>query len=295
MDFCETCEFFGGSMFHDDWPGNFQQAEINLKVREGTVNAADPNEKACLQHLRATWHLLTGDFKRADQGFETLQSDAPSARWRLRASVYRPAFRSWEQAEVEHDLCQVWIRSNECEQMLIGEDVTTTDKLKLNIIKTTCAIDMHIGELSRYLPHKSRDFYRGRAAPGEHHVAVTHRLVTMLATLSRLTSGHLPAVSVYLELQTYFLEHAAGIPTAWEKLQRVEALCQAAEDNGGLDLYWLTRADYNLSPAFLSPRVPNLEIVGCIEEYGGDSSMRQQDRLYSLVVMQASAENMKPI
>lgn len=298
MDFREICDFFGGTIFYDDFRGNLKEIQKKLD-RLDSESPPEPSidHTATLILLRAVWNLLSGDFENASVLLGYLTDGEYGPRWRFRGHAYTSLMVTWiefpplfKQCELSGPALLTWRGRSPAKRA--ASEFVSCYKLKEHVLSDLDLVEVRV-------LHQVNEFYsrtRGvalklnPAVEGyEDHQNIRDNLqkevsaseVQLVRLLQRVAEMELLAVGAYLIRLLYEIAHTAGFPDQDVYLELMKEWYTMLGDEAGIGLYWLIRGDYNTSPPFTSPLVLNFDIVDCPDEYGGDSTMFYQVKAYS--------------
>lgn len=88
-NFQQIQNFFGGSIFPEEYRGNFIEAKKRIDAFAQTVDTNDQNGRALVLLLNALYLMLTGNPRSARDDLNSLSSSSFERRWHLRAISYR--------------------------------------------------------------------------------------------------------------------------------------------------------------------------------------------------------------
>jgi CHAT domain-containing protein len=288
MDFKETCDIFGGSIFYDDFRGNLDSIARDLDRRCSQTALVDLDAGASLLLLRAIWNLLSGLLKGADEHLACLiEGETFGRRWAFRGRVYQALVHTWREYPRLFKTCDLsgpamvlWRkrRGNDVAREALAwckahsnSETHFMDSIEFKVVEEVCRVD----QLSRWRAGRlnpNTESYNDYARERYFNSAVVTTSIKDLRAFRILTLHiGLPAVSAYLSRMLYETIHAVGDPSAYLYLEQMKKTYAEMCDETGLGLYWLLRGDYNLSPPFTTPVVLNFDIVDMPDEFGGDS------------------------
>ncbi|KAL2209868.1 hypothetical protein CC79DRAFT_1330321 [Sarocladium strictum] len=297
MDFEETCNFFGGSIFYDDVRGNLDHIHARLDERWSKTPLVHLNDTASLLLLRAIWNLLRGEFHTASEYLDCLIHDEQyGARWAFRAHAYTAMVHTWRHHPRLYKSCDLsgptmvtWRNHNPVNLALksieycrqhrgIGKSIM--DSMELRIIEELCRVDHVVRTLAFRLNPLAEDYteYESTRAEDMRHVASSMRAISGMRALSYQLG--LPAVSAYLSKQLFELFHAQGSPYSYGELEMMRSVYRSEADVVGEGLYWMTRGDFNASPPFTSLLALNFDIADRPDEFGGESKVFHVENVY---------------
>ncbi len=96
MDFQETCDFFGGTIFYEDLRGDFASIRGQLERRRIKTALVLIHDAASLLLLYGIWHLLSGELGDASQYLECLiRPGVWGQEWKFRGNTYTALLRLW--------------------------------------------------------------------------------------------------------------------------------------------------------------------------------------------------------
>jgi hypothetical protein len=298
MDFKEICSVFGGTIFYDDFRGNFEEIRNELDHRQAQASIPLLDNAATLLLLRGVWNLLTGNLQEASQLLECLtEGGVYGERWKLRAHAYTGILYTWSEHPPLLNFCELsgpamvtWKNRfpenrtldalSYCDKHL--RDGSDLDIAEFRIIFEVCLVHNVIRKLAHRLNPASEDYEDNAAARDtlSRHVSASK---SRLVDFGRVTLHlGLPAVAAYLSKLLYEITRTEGSPTAYVHLERMKACYVRKEDETGIGLYWLLRGDHNVSPPTTSLLVLNFDIVDSPDEFGGDSRLFHSTEMYPL-------------
>jgi CHAT domain-containing protein len=298
MDFQETCDFFGGTVFYEDLRGNFKTIRDELDLRQSHLAYVCVDDAASLLLLHGLWNLLSGNLGDAVQYLECLtDGDIWGSSWKFRGHVYMALLRTWREHPPLFRPCDIngpskmtWCdpRSGRSAsdalrycQDYVG-DVPAIEGLEFRVIREVCRFNQLTFNQARSLNPASEDYddhEEERPVLIDNVKRAGDRLIGLIeATLT----AELPLVSAYLFKLLYDLRHARGDPRASVFLEVLRKIYAALEDHHGLGLYWQIRGDHNASPPFTSPLVLNFDLIDGSDEFGGDSTMFRPSGRYEV-------------
>lgn len=90
MDYATVCDFFGGSIFHDDLRGNFVETQQRIDQLISASDHQSDDEKSACFLLQAVQFLMQGNHKTAQAWLDKIDGvPETSPRWRFRKSSYQ--------------------------------------------------------------------------------------------------------------------------------------------------------------------------------------------------------------
>lgn len=90
MDYATVCDFFGGSIFHDDLRGNFVETQQRIDQLISAADHQSDDEKSASFLLQAVQFLMQGNHKTAQAWLDKIDGvPETSPRWRFRKSSYQ--------------------------------------------------------------------------------------------------------------------------------------------------------------------------------------------------------------
>nr|XP_036584225.1 uncharacterized protein CTRU02_05869 [Colletotrichum truncatum]KAF6793614.1 hypothetical protein CTRU02_05869 [Colletotrichum truncatum] len=96
MDFPELCDFFGGTIFYDDYRGDLTAIAEKISLRASSIPLILLDNVASQTLLEAIWSLLTGNYTSAFQRLNDLnQEGVYCERWLRRARLYEVLANLW--------------------------------------------------------------------------------------------------------------------------------------------------------------------------------------------------------
>ncbi|KAH7359244.1 CHAT domain-containing protein [Plectosphaerella cucumerina] len=296
MDFKETCDLFGGTIFYDDFRGDLRTIKEKLDERLHQLYLVSLDDAASQILSIAIWHLLSGDITAATQTLDCLiHEEHYGRRWAFRAHGYTWLIQTWKRRPPLFRACRfdgparnVWLTKNpltECDEAMdfsnLHEDQqTNVDATEFRICMRLFAVDEVVRERARRLNPSSMDFAHWAGEREENRDSFAKSTRALAALCIGTLELQMPLVSAYLARQIYHLFHISGSPESSPALEQMRALYASANDDTGEALYWLTRGDHNASPAFASLTVLNFDISDGHDMYGGDSRIFKVTEVY---------------
>lgn len=297
MDFKETCNFFGGSVFYDDLRGDLDHIHARLDERWSKTPLVHLDGTASLLLLRAIWNLLRGEFHTAIEHLNCLIHDEQyGARWAFRAHAYTAMVHTWRHHPRLFKSCDLsgptmvtWRNHNPidlalksikyCRQHRDTEN-SIMDSIELRIIEELCRVEHAVRTIAFRLNPLAEDYteYESTRAEDMRHVASSMKAISGMRALSYQLG--LPVVSAYLSKQLYELFHAQGSPHSYSQLEKMRSMYRSEDDVVGEGLYWMTRGDFNASPPFTSLLALNFDISDRPDEFGGESKVFHVENVY---------------
>jgi hypothetical protein len=91
LEFPNIWNLFGGSIYRDEYRGDFADADRRIRLALSSIPADDHNARAGLELARAIHALLTGHIRETESILNHLRSQESSLSeaWQLRAEIYR--------------------------------------------------------------------------------------------------------------------------------------------------------------------------------------------------------------
>ncbi|KAH8733607.1 CHAT domain-containing protein [Ilyonectria robusta] len=90
MDYTTVCDFFGGSIFHDDLRGNFVETQQRIDQLISAIDHQSDDEKNASFLLQAVQFVMQGNHKTAQAWLDKIgEVPETSPRWRFRKSSYQ--------------------------------------------------------------------------------------------------------------------------------------------------------------------------------------------------------------
>lgn len=284
MNFVDISEFFGCSIFYDDFRGNLN--EIRDQLNDFQLQAAIPllDNAAMLLLLRGLWSLWSGNYLEASQFLECLtEAELYGARWKFRAHAYTGILHTWREHpplldfyELSGPAMTTWNNHSPADQAIhalsycedhLG-DGSLHDIIEFRIIYEVCRVQTVIRKWALQLDPKSEDYSDPGAMRDRFSMAV-RASKGKLKELEKMTFHMgLPATSSYLSKLLYQITRAEGSSSAIVHLERMKRHYTLNEDEHGIGLYWLLRGDHNISPPKTSPLLLNFDIVDSPDEFG---------------------------
>lgn len=298
MDFRDISEFFGGSIFFDDFRGNL--VEIRDRLDHFQLQAAIPllDNAAMLLLLRGLWSLWSGNYLEASQLLECLtEGEVYGTRWKFRAYAHTGLLCTWREHPPLLDFCELSGPAmvtyhnqsparkahhafSYCEDHL--EDGSMVDIIEFRVIYEVCRVQTVIRKWALQLDPKSEDYQDPGAMRHTFSKAVSVSKSKLKGFEVLTAQLGLPATSSYLSKLLYQTTRAEGSSLAFVHLERMKLRYARNEDENGIGLYWLLRGDHNISPPKTSPLLLNFDIVDSPDEFGGDSKIHNSVEMYAL-------------
>lgn len=290
MDFEEVCNYFGGSIFPEQFRGNLAELAFKLDQCEQDPNPQTAEIQARNTLLRAIWHSLSANPIEAFPLILKLisQADLPK-RWTFRAHAYRILLASWSEQPPCFRFCSLSGSSanvtseygefGDYVAHVVGEGIEACHELMQHASRQDVAecylfIGIHFLpsalEMARGLhPTQGRE----GAVASDLGLELLQKCWDALQTAQRLldVSGML-SVSAYANSLLYELAYSQGLPIDHLYLDEMRAQYTAAGDAHGLGLCALAHGDRSCSTPFTSPIVLNFYIRDDWDDCGGDSS-----------------------
>lgn len=91
MDFQELSNFFGGTLFSEEYRGDFEQIKRDIEQRERSVHSkGSPNAKAEILLLKAVFELLRGEYTACQVNLDKIKAFGSEVddMWRARCKIY---------------------------------------------------------------------------------------------------------------------------------------------------------------------------------------------------------------
>lgn len=276
MDFSETLDFFGGSIFGEECRGDFTlvQSRIdNLQHEAGASSPETSDLKAKILFLRAILSLLTGNHTEASSFLFEICGPAGdfSRTWKIRAVAYCSLLITWSRFPPILRSCNalggfagemVAIKSGyvknglKVQDMLMqvsrdGSDVDKFERQMLSLLSSVSLILHTEGTL-----HPSFPSILGQPPAAESDPSKLVRSLQLGAE-----AVNCPGVARYLSRIVLEIDIARGAPDLDEKLSDLRDEYSSARDWAGLASVYLLDADRILSPPFSNPLSLNLIVT----------------------------------
>ena len=274
MDFTETLEFFGGSIFGEECRGDFSSIQSRIDDLQREADSSLPgtsNLDAKIIFLRAIFGLLIGNNAEASSSLFKLCDPARefSITWKLRAFAYLNLFVAWWRfppmlrfpIELGSFAGQLFAmqtgyfknRQNLHDTLVqrLGEG-TGLDQFERKVLLLLSSVSLHLS--TEGTQHPSFPKTLGQPVPAVE--SDWSRIVRSLQ-LESVAVG-CPEIARYLSRNLLEIEIARGAPDLDEKFRCLRDEYSTAEDWAGLASIYVLYADRILSPPFSSPLSLNL-------------------------------------
>jgi CHAT domain-containing protein len=294
MDLGDVLNFFGGSIFIEEYRGDLLELSWALDERERSQgDPADESQRNALTILRAILHAHRGEFKHCLDKLRQLE--ASGNQWTFRSYIYQallmvwadhpPMFSCWP---IQDTLAyRLWFRDHTEERLLhiynyLDEHAENQNsgcqnewvliKLILEGLRVCQEssqlppTDSDSGSLDRYsellagLAEARENIEEIRANYLHAHFGPFHGYLQQLSY--RLLHG-------YLQQLSYRLLHMQRSVAQNEALIALKSHYEGIDDQHGVGMYHILRGDQLISPPLLSPILRNLEPI--------DESWGQED------------------
>jgi hypothetical protein len=286
MDFKGVCAFFGGTIFYEEFRGDFKT--LQSKIEQYYAYSIDDysEEAAAGILLRSILSFLTGDFYLGVESLGPMMEGWYGERWMFRAfsyllfqltvRAYPPLFRSRPQVIGPSGvILEVEFKAEERASIYIVQcvpqlgHVTKLDQLEFRVFLFLWLFSSRGLEAARLKNPAYQSSSREEAVSSEESADTNpgikfpellyEQLQRELLPWSRNLEFH--AVEHYLLRLLYELQVAQGVPEAVETLQSISTGCQNAHDSVGRGVCEILEGDAVCSTPFTSPLSLNSPLV----------------------------------
>ncbi|KAL9077211.1 MAG: hypothetical protein Q9161_000477 [Pseudevernia consocians] len=277
MNFTETLEFLGGSIFGEECRGNFSSIQSRIDDLQREADSSLPgtsNLVAKTIFLRAIFNLLIGNNAEASSSLLRICDPAGefSITWKLRAVAYLNLFIAWWRfppmlrfpielgsfAGQFFAMQSGYLKNRQKMQdtlvQRLGEG-TGLDQFERKVLLILSSVSLHLSTEGTQHPSFPRTL--GQSAP-----AVESDWSRIVRTLQlESVAIDCPDIARYLSRILLEIEIARGAPDLDEKFRSLRDEYSSAGDWAGLASIYVLDADRILSPPFSSPLSLNLIVT----------------------------------
>ena len=275
MDFNDISEHFGGTIFPEEYRGDFRRSEERIEgLENGLSPQSNPEEHARALLLRAVLSMSTGDPSAADVCLQKIRgmADRLDANWVARSETY--LFRNFSLQRVppvlrfrpELNSAMAPLRDAELESMVkLGGIVALRkrlrsegrllglDRIESDVITKTYTFNSNLQLWSfsfnpQYPPNPMRQF-----------IAMSQSIEPYPEELpTEASAAGMTLTALYFQRLTVEYHLGLGSPQAAAALQSLITQYEALEDRVGIAVCKMIQADSIISPPFSSPIAFNL-------------------------------------
>ena len=289
MDFKEVCDFFGGSIFPEEFRSNLDELSYKISQPSSTFGPQRITTWACENLLLAIWHALSGHIDQFTLLAQLISQPGLPGRWLFRAHAYRILFLSWFERPAYFRFCSL-ARS--------PAKVTSDNGLKGGIIPHAVRNDLEAcEELIQYVPHQdfaefslfnaiyllptALDVARSlhpilgkrnseSSDPSVEFIQTTYH--ALQAAQNILDIYGLVSLSAYVDRLFHELAYAQNLLGSDSYIESMRTKYLATGDGHGLGLIEMILGNMACSTPFTSPIALNMYIPDGWNDFGGDSS-----------------------
>ncbi|MCJ1283430.1 hypothetical protein MMC26_002759 [Xylographa opegraphella] len=300
IDFREVCDIFGGTIFLEEPRGNFATAREQIKQREHSVAEASNDEKAAIPLLKAIHVALVGSLFGDDESPKFQQYMSPlyvgdfGPRWQFRIKAYIVLVSSWQFYPPLFRFCSLErgpmsmlldtiSRAHVHNSHLVTEllesvdGVEPLDELEFRIIREVWTLSHRALEGAR-ISNPSYLYHTLGSNNSNHKPEVFENCCTRHADVRELAEAlnlDLDTISNYAERLIFEVRQAQGSPDSGELLENLKKRYEASNDEVGVGICCMLRADFIVSGPFTNPIALNLLPVDGWDYLGSDTNLNE--------------------
>ncbi|KAL8820776.1 MAG: hypothetical protein Q9191_007448, partial [Dirinaria sp. TL-2023a] len=271
MDFRETCNFFGGSIFVEEPRGDFKSSEERIQEREANINQSSDDEKAACVLLRIVHSALVGNIANED--------GKPSCQTYLNAFYAENRSRRWLFRLYQLNLEMIDV-------------VDPLDKLEFSISAALWTLS-HCGLEAARVSNPSYIFHNPKPENPRHGMKVYEDCCHRLANVKSLAEElRLETVSNYAERLIAEVRQTQGVSDPVQVFEPLKARYAAAGDDVGIAICYVLQADAMISGCFSSPIALNLLPIDGWDYLGSDTSLERHHMPFATSVEYLIADSL---
>ncbi|MCJ1437293.1 hypothetical protein MMC27_006679 [Xylographa pallens] len=305
MDFRDVCDIFGGTIFLEEPRGNFATAREQIEHRERSAAEASNDEKAAILLLKAIHAALVGSLFGDDESPKFQQYMSPlyqgdfGPRWQFRIKVYIVLVSSWQFYPPLFRFCtlergpvsmlldtisQAHAHNSRLVKELLDlvDEVEPQDELEFRIIREVWTLAQRALEAAR-ISNPSYLYHVLGSNNSKHKPEIFENCCSRLADVRELAEAlSFDTISNYAERLILEVRQAQGSPESSHLLKSLKKRYEASNDEVGIGICYILRADSLVSGPFTNPIALNLLPVDGWDYLGSDTNLDELNYISTL-------------
>ncbi|MCJ1377613.1 hypothetical protein MMC17_000708 [Xylographa soralifera] len=305
MDFRDVCDIFGGTIFLEEPRGDFATAHEQIKHRENSVAEASDDEKAAILLLKAIHAAFVGSLFGDDKSPKFQQYMRPlylgdfGPRWQFRITSYIILVSSWQfypplfrfcslergpLAMLLDTISQAHAHNSRLvtELLELVDEVEPLDELEFRIIREVWTLSQRALEAAR-ISNPSYLYHALGSKNSKYRPEIFENCCSRLADVRELAEAlSFDTVSNYAERLIFEVRQAQGSPDASDLLENLKKRYEASNDEVGVGICHILRADSLVSGPFTNPIALNLLPVDGWDYLGSDTNLDELNHIPTL-------------